>query len=85
MYVLFNLPEHLKHFHNYSNLCYVNISFTIENVKKCRMSFLNLNVIREKRKFTTSTYRKPTFCKTYTHFDSFLPTTNKIGMIDKLL
>ena len=35
----------------------------------------------QKLKFTTSVYRKPTFSGVYTHFDSFLPDTYKIGMI----
>ena len=45
------------------------------------MSFLDVNVIREQGKFVTSVYRKPTFSGVYTHFDSFLPDTYKIGMI----
>ena len=45
------------------------------------MSFLDVNIIREKDKFTTSVYRKPTFSGIYTHFDSFLPSNNKIGLL----
>ena len=52
--VLFNSPEHLKLFKSYLNSRHVNISFTIENEKDKRMSFLEVNVIREKGKFTTS-------------------------------
>ena len=44
-------------------------------------SFSGVNVIREKGKFITSVYRKPTFSGVYTHFDSFLPDTYKIAMI----
>ena len=61
------------------------MSFTIENEKDNRMSFLDVNIIREKDKFTTSVYRKPTFSGIYTHFDSFLPSSNKIGLLHTLL
>ena len=82
---LFNSVEHLKHFNSYLNSRHLNISFTIENEKDNRMSFLDVNIIREKDKFTTSVYRKPTFSGIYTHFDSFLPSSNKIGLLHTLL
>ena len=80
IFILFNSGEHLKRFHSY-----LNISFAIENVKDNRMSFLDVNIIREKDNFTTSVYRKPTFSGIYTHFDSFLPSSNKIGLLHTLL
>ena len=49
------------------------------------MPFLDVNIIREKDKFTTSVYHKPTFHRIYTHFDSFLPSSNKIGLLHTLL
>ena len=49
------------------------------------MSFLDVNIIREKGKLTTSVYRKPPFSGIYTHFDSFLPSSNKIGLLHTLL
>ena len=55
------------------------MSFTIETEQNNKMSFLNVNVIREQGKFITSVYRKPIFSGVYTHFDSFLPDTYKIG------
>ena len=45
------------------------------------MSFLDDNIIRKQGKFTTFVYRKPTFSGIYTHFDSFLPFSNKIGLL----
>ena len=48
------------------------------------MSFLDVNIIREKGRFTTSVYLKPTFSGIYTHFESFLPTSNKIGLLHTL-
>ena len=81
IFVLFNSAEHLKRFHSYLNSRHLNISFTIENEKDNRMSFLDVNVIREKDKFTNSVYRKPNFSVIYTHFDNFLPSSNKIGLL----
>ena len=85
IFVLFNSAEHLKRFYSYLNSRHFNIFLTIENEKDKRMSFLDVNIIREKDKFTTSVYRKPTFSKIYTHFDSFLPSSNKIGLLHTLL
>ena len=60
------------------------MSFTIESEKQNRMSFLDVQIIREDKTFTTSVYRKATFNGVYTHFDSFLPSTYKFGTIYKL-
>ena len=85
IFVLFNSAEHLKRFFNYLNSRHLNISLTIENKKHNRISFLDVNIIREKDKFTTSAYRKQTFSGIYTHFDSSLPSSNKIGLLHTLL
>ena len=85
IFVLFNSAEHLKHFYSYLNSRHLNVSLFIENEKDNRMSFLDLSIIREKDKFTTSVYRKPTFSGIYTHFDSFLLSSNKIGLLHILL
>ena len=85
IFVLLNSAEHLKCFYSYLNSRHLNISLTIENEKDNRMSILDVNIIREKDKFTTSVYRKPTFSGIYTHFDSFLPSSNKIGLLHTLL
>ena len=85
MFALFNSAEHLKRFYSYLNSHHLNISLTIENENDNRMSFLDVNIIREKDKFITSVYSKPTFRGIYTHFDSFLPSSNKIGLLHTLL
>ena len=66
---------------SYLNSCHLNISLTIEYEKDNRMSFIDVNIIHKKGKFTTSVYHKPTFSRIYTHFDSFLPSSNKIGLL----
>ena len=50
------------------------MSFTIENQRQNRMSFLDVQIICEYKTFTTSAYCKPTFSGVYIHFDSFLPS-----------
>ena len=82
IFVLFNSAEHLK---PYLNSCHLNMSFTMENEKDNRMSFLDVNMIRGKNKFATFVYCKPTFSGIYTHFNSFLPSGNKIGLLHTLL
>ena len=75
--VLVTSLEHLEAFQKFLNGRNANISFTIENEKQNRMSFLDIKIIREGKTFTTFPYRKPTFSGVYTHFDSFLPSTYK--------
>ena len=53
------------------------MSIAIENEKQSRMSFLDAQVIREDKTFTTCVYH--TFSRVYKHFDSFLPSTCKFG------
>ena len=52
-----------------------NVPVTIENEKKNKMIFLDVQIICEEETFTTSVYRKPTFNRVYRHFDSFLSST----------
>ena len=85
IFVLFKSSDHLKRFQSYLNSCHVNMSFTIETEECNKISFLDVNVIRGEGKFVTSVYRKPTFSGVYTHYDSFLPDTYKIGMIYTLI
>ena len=85
IFVLFNSAEHVKCFYSYLNSRHLDISLTIENEKDNRMYFLDVNMIREKNKFTTSVYRKPTFSRIYTHLDSFLTSSNKFGLLHTLL
>ena len=57
------------------------LSFTIENKKNNRKSFLDVNINRKQGIFASSVYHKSTLNGIYTHFDSFLPYTNKSGML----
>ena len=53
IFVLVNSPEHLKRFQSHLDSLHINISFTIENQKDNRLSFRDVNIIREQGKFTT--------------------------------
>ena len=57
------------------------IIFTMENEKNNRKSFLEVNINRKQGIFASSVYHKSTLNGIYTHFDSFLPYTNKSGML----
>ena len=56
IFALFNSAQHLKRFYSYLNSGLLNISLTIQNEKDNRKSFLDVNIIREKDRFTTSVY-----------------------------
>ena len=85
IFVLFKSSDHLKRFQSYLNSCHVNMSFTIETEQNNKISFIDVNVIREQGESITSVYRKPTFSGVCNHFNSFLPDTYKIGMIYTLV
>ena len=49
------------------------------------LSFLDIKIVRENNKFTTSVYRKPTFTGVFTNFESFIPNSYKDALIFTLL
>ena len=57
------------------------MSFIIESEKQNRMSFLDVQIIREDKTFINSICRKLTFSGVYTHFGSFLPSTYNFGTV----
>ena len=81
IFVLFESAEHLSKFRNYFNTCHPNMSFSIVQEKNGKLTFLDIEVSREKGKFVTNVYRNPTFSSVYTHFESFLPTIYKFDMV----
>ena len=74
IFVLFESAEHLSKFCDYFNTRHPNMSFSFEEEKNGKLSFLDVEVSREKGKFVTTVYRKSTFSGVYTHFENFLPT-----------
>ena len=61
------------------------MSLFFEQEKDGKLSFLEVEVSRQEGHFVTTVYRKPTFSGVYTHFESFLPTIYKFGMIYTLV
>ena len=61
------------------------MSFPIEIEKENKLSFLDIEVIREQGKFKTTIYRKPTFSGAYSNFESFLPSVYKFGIVYTLV
>ena len=59
----------------------IQTSFSFDQAKSGKLSFLDIDTSREKGKFVTTVYRKPTLSGVYTHFESFLPTVFKFGMV----
>ena len=78
IFVFFKSSHYLKQLQNL-NSDHFN-TFTIKTEQN-KISFLDVNVNHEEGNFTINIYRKPAFSGAYIYFDSFLPATNKIGMI----
>ena len=68
IFLLFKSNDHLKYFQDFLNSCHINMSFSMETEKENKLSFLDVEVIREQGKFTTTVYRKPTFSGVYSNF-----------------
>ena len=85
IFVLFKSSDHLKRFQSCFSSCHGNMKFTVEAEQNNKISFLDVNIIREQGKFVTSLYRKPIFSVVYTYFDDFLSDSYKTGMIDSLI
>ena len=83
--VLFKSRNHVKKFRKYLNSRHKCMSFSVEEEKDNKLSFLDVKVTREDNKFITSTYRKSTFSGVYLNFKSFVPTEYKHGLIFTLL
>ena len=52
--VFFRKEEHLKLFLNYFNSCHENIKFTSEKETNHKLSFLDIEISRNKNQFITS-------------------------------
>ena len=67
------------------NLQHANIRFTSEIEMHNSLYFLDIEIVKENKKFTTSLYRKPTFSGVFTNFESFIPNLYKYVLIFTLL
>ena len=57
----------------------------METERQNKFSFLDIEVIPEQGKFTTTIYRKPTFSGLYSNLEIFLPSVYKFGMVYTLV
>ena len=85
IFVLFSSLDQAEKFKKYLSSKHPNINFSLEKENEGRLSFLDVNIFREKGKFVTNVYRKKTFSGVYTNFDSFILETYKTGLIKLLL
>ena len=85
IFVLFSSLDQAEKFKKYLSSKHPNIKFSLEKENDGRLSFLDINIFREKGKFVTNVYRKKTFSGVYTNFNSFIPETYKTGLIESLL
>ena len=67
IFVLFKSSDDLKRFQSCLNSRHVNMPFTIKTEQNKKISFLDVNVIREQGKFIANAYQKPTFSGVFTH------------------
>ena len=85
IFVLFSSLDQAKNFKKYLSSKHPNINFSLEKENDGRLSFLDINIFREKGKFVTNVYWKKNFSGVYTNFNSFIPETYKTGLIASLL
>ena len=57
----------------------------METEKENKWFFLDVEIIREQYKFTTTIYQKPNFSSVYRSFESFLPSLYKFGIVNTLV
>ena len=85
IFVLFRKSEHLKLFLNQFSSCHENIKFSSEKETNNELSFLDIEISRDKNQFITSVYRRPIFSGVFSHFDSFIPMDYKLNLVSTLI
>ena len=85
IFILFRKEEHIKLFLNSFNSCHKNINFTSEKETNNKLSFLDIDISRDKNQFITSVYQKPTFSEVFSHFDGFIPRCCKFNLVSTLI
>ena len=76
-FLLFRSKHHIEKFRNYWNRQHKNIRFTSEIENENSIRFLDVKISSGNNKLTTSVYRKPTFCRVFTNFGSFILNSYK--------
>ena len=85
MSMIFSYSSNLKYFQDFLNSCHFNMSFSMETEKENKLSFLDVEIIREQGKFTAIVNRKPTLVAYIVTFKVFLSSVYKFGMVYTLV
>ena len=85
IFVLFKSNDYLKYFYEFLNSCHVNMFFSTKTERQNKFSFLNVEVIHEQGKFTSTIYRKLSFSGVYSNSESFWPSLYNFGLICTLV
>ena len=67
-FLLFQNINQIEKFKNYHNLQHANIKFISEIEMNYSLYFLDINIVRENNKLTTSVYRRLIFSGEFTYF-----------------
>lgn len=71
-FLLFQSMNQIEKFRNNLNFQYANIKFTYEIENNNSLSFFDIKIISENKKFTTSVHVKPTFSGAFINSESFI-------------
>ena len=61
------------------------MKFTSGKGTNNKLSFLDIEISRDKNRFITSVYRKPTFSRVFSHVNSFIPKDYKFSLVSTLI
>jgi len=84
-FLLFKSQLQVQKFLQYMNSLHKNIKFTCELESNGKLPFLDVSITRDNNRFSTATYRKPTYTGLTTKFDSFIPIKYKTNLINTLI
>ena len=85
IFVLLRTGDHVTRLCEYFSSRHPNIRFTYEVETNNCLPFLDVDVFRDRDRFSTTVHRKDTFSGVFTNFRSFLPEVYKKGLLDTLL
>ena len=85
IFVLIRSNDHITKLAEYFSSRHPNIRFTYELENENTLAFLDVDVFRDTRKFSSTVHRKDTFSGVYSNFKSFMPDTYKRGLVSSLL
>ena len=82
---LFNCESDAGKFYQFLNKQHPNIKFTFEKQFNNQISFLDILIINNGNKFSTTIFRKKTATGLFTNYLSFTPMSYKIGLVKTLI